>query len=80
MVRARAPFWVAAEGRHLYLPKNHFLTWAGLGWSGPSPRLGQVKPWAGPGSSPWENWPNFPKGFPRRPPMKNPPLAKPPFG
>jgi len=23
---ARAPFWVAAEGRHLYLPKNNFLT------------------------------------------------------
>ena len=28
------------------------LGWAGLGWPGSSPRLAQVKPWAGPGSSP----------------------------
>ena len=25
-VSRRAPFWVAAEGRHLYLPKNIFWT------------------------------------------------------
>ena len=34
-----------------------------LGWPGSSPGLAQVKPWAGPGSSPWENWPNFPQGL-----------------
>ena len=48
---ARAPFWVAAEGRHLYLPKNNFLTsflaWADLGWPG----LAWVKPQAGPGQA-----------------------------
>ena len=47
---ARAPFWVAAEGRHLYLPKNNFLTsfwaWADMG----RPGLAWVKPWAGPAS------------------------------
>ena len=42
-----------------------------LGWPGSSPGLAQVKPWAGPGSSPWENWANFPKGFPKIPLMKN---------
>ena len=58
---------MAAEGRHLYLPKNNFLTsflaWADLGWpglawvkpqAGPGQALGwaRVKPWAGPWSSP----------------------------
>ena len=28
------------------------LTWAGLGWPGSNPGLAQVKPWAGPRSSP----------------------------
>ena len=36
--------------------KNNFLTsflaWADLGWPGSNPRLAQVKPWAGPGSTP----------------------------
>ena len=41
-----------------------------LGWPGSSPGLAQVKPWAGPGSSPWENWANFPKGFPKIPPYE----------
>ena len=41
-----------------------------LGWPGSSPGLAQVKPWAGAGSSPWENWANFPKGFPKIPPYE----------
>ena len=41
-----------------------------LGWPGSSPGLAQVKPWAGPESSPWENCSNFPKGFPKIPPVK----------
>ena len=40
-----------------------------LGWPGSSPGLAQVKPWAGPGSSPWEDWPKFLKALPNKKPL-----------